>query len=151
MHSLFGRAAHQFGEISAALLLAVEVKSVSRFCEAKEGVDARNDDPDVNREDFDADERNPDERVDHQPLVKHKLDDTASPLERLTTGCPAGAITVNRHPFSCAIVDSPGAGVRTWLGSNTWFPDSTPTDWCIWPNSLAGETAGWTYESTLVP
>ena len=64
---------HEFSEVLTAFL--VQVESVGGFGEPEVGVDTRNDDARVNGDELDPNERDLDERVDHQTLVEDQVED----------------------------------------------------------------------------
>src|ERR671924_234973 len=52
-----------------------QVETIHRLREAQIGVHTRHNDPRVDRDEFDADQRHPDERVDDEPLVQQDVED----------------------------------------------------------------------------
>src|SRR5262245_24149961 len=73
-----------------ALLLLRDVEPVDGFGEPQVGVDAGDDDPGVDGDELDADQRHPHVRVEHEPLVQDGVDDVGEPrrLRALRVAAP---------------------------------------------------------------
>src|SRR5579875_3556341 len=103
--------AHQFRQ---ALLVLRDVQAVDRLGEAQVRVDAGDDDPGVDGEHLDADQRDPHVGVDHHALVQDRVDNVGQSRWLRPPATPAGLHCRCHQPWPpCDVVLRPARAGRS--------------------------------------
>jgi hypothetical protein len=96
-----GHLADQVGQAGVLARPGLQVQPVARLGEAQIGVDAGHDDPDVDLQDFDADQGDPYERVDDETPVEDQFQNV---VEAAGAASPAGLLCRdNGHVYRASL------------------------------------------------